>query len=146
VVLQHGEQVLQRGEQVPQCGEQVVWSAHFLAVIQIAEIFITLLRYSIMRRLLEVNRRIPYHTSILSGAGWLDELLTGHLEHIWTELGVYRGTFALLVKALDKCEVRSSRHVSVEEQLAIFLYTVGTGLPCTNVGERFQQSSSTITK
>ena len=31
----------------------------------------------------------PYHTSILSGEGWLLELLTGHPERIHTELGMH---------------------------------------------------------
>ena len=90
----------------------------------------------------------PYHTSALSSADWIHELLTGHPERIRNELGVYRGTFMLLVKELQEPEISlwPSHHVSVEEQVAIFLYTMVTGLSCTHVGECFQQSSSTITK
>ncbi|KAJ3771242.1 hypothetical protein FB446DRAFT_601414, partial [Lentinula raphanica] len=29
----------------------------------------------------------PYHTSILSGQQWVNELITGHPERIHTELG-----------------------------------------------------------
>jgi hypothetical protein len=90
--------------------------------------------------------RTPYHTSALSGADWVHELLTGHPECIRNELGVYRSTFTMLVKAMQSNGLQSSRHVSIEEQLAIFLYTAVTGLSCTHVGERFQRSSSTITK
>jgi hypothetical protein len=88
----------------------------------------------------------PYHTSALSGESWVHELLTGHPRRIRTELGVHRSTFILLVKSMQKLGLRSSRHVSIEEQLAIFLYTVVTGLSCVHVGERFQHSTSTITK
>src|SRR3954454_19103159 len=30
----------------------------------------------------------PYHTSILTGEGWVQELLNGHPERIHTELGL----------------------------------------------------------
>jgi hypothetical protein len=117
---------------------------------QISAVVATILYHLLSRRLtqltLERRRRIPYHTSALSGADWVHELLSGHPERIRVELGVYRSTFTILLKAMEKCGVTSSRHVSIEEQLSIFLYTVVTGLPCTHVGERFQRSSSTITK
>jgi hypothetical protein len=133
-----------------QHNEQVVLSPHTVAFLQISGVVISILYKFLNRRLaelaLERRRRIPYHTSILSGENWVQELLTGHPERIRVELGVYRSTFAILFKAMEKCGVRSSRHVSIEEQLSIFLYTVVTGLPCTHVGERFQRSSSTITK
>ena len=121
-----------------------------VVVFHITNMLISLLCRILERRLTELTldrrKRIPYHTSALSGADWVDELLTGHPERIRIELGVYRSTFTVLLKALDNSGVRSSRYVSIEEQLAIFLYTVVTGLPCTHVGERFQRSSSTITK
>lgn len=87
-----------------------------------------------------------HHTSALSGADWVHELLSGHPERIRNELGVYRSTFTVLLKAIQMLGLRSSRHISIEEQLAIFLYTVVTGLSCTHVGERFQRSPDTITK
>ena len=88
----------------------------------------------------------PYHTSALTGAEWVVELLNGHPERIRNELGVHRSTFIILVKALELAGIESSRHVSLEEQLGIYLYTVVTGLSCTHVGERFQRSSDTITR
>jgi hypothetical protein len=97
-------------------------------------------------RLYERPPPIPYHTSVLTGAGWVHELLSGHPERIRNELGVYRGTFIILVEVVKMAGLQSSHRVSIEEQLAIFLYTAVTGLSCTHVGERFQHSSSTITK
>ncbi|KAF8834554.1 hypothetical protein BDN67DRAFT_876599, partial [Paxillus ammoniavirescens] len=38
----------------------------------------------------------------------------------------------------------NSKFVSLEEQVAIFLYTCVTGLTLRNVGEQFQRSSDTI--
>jgi hypothetical protein len=40
----------------------------------------------------------------------------------------------------------SSRFVSLEEQLAIFLYACVTGLTVRHIGERFQRSNETISK
>ncbi|KAG2368968.1 hypothetical protein BDR07DRAFT_1572002 [Suillus spraguei] len=36
----------------------------------------------------------PYHTSALSDEAWVVELLTGHPECIWCELGVHAHVFA----------------------------------------------------
>ena len=80
----------------------------------------------------------PYHTSSLSGAGWVEELLTGHPQHIQNELGVSQGMFIILIKALQLAGLQSSCHMSMEEQLAIFLYTAVTGMSCIHVGEHFQ--------
>ena len=39
-----------------------------------------------------------------------------------------------------------SKYVTLEEQLAIFLYTSVTGLSIRHVGERFQRANGTISK
>ena len=87
--------------------------------------------------------KIPYHTSALSGAGWVCELLNGHPERIRNELGVHKHVFYGLIEALKDDRVCPSRHVFIEEQLAIFLYTCVTGLSLRHVSERFQRSNST---
>ena len=43
---------------------------------------------------------IPYHTSILSGQGWVEELLNGHPERIRTELAVHKHVFQALLNEL----------------------------------------------
>ena len=88
----------------------------------------------------------PYYTSSLSGAGWVEELLTGHPWYIQNELSVPQGIFIILIKALQLAGLWSSCHMSIEKQLAIFLYTAVTGMSCIHVGECFQWSSDTITK
>jgi hypothetical protein len=88
----------------------------------------------------------PYHTSILSGEGWVQELLNGHPKRIQCELGVTKVNFRLLIHELQTMGHTSSRYVSLEEQLAIFLYTSVTGLTVRHVGERFQRSNATIAK
>ena len=92
------------------------------------------------------NPPIPYHTSVLFGEHWVHELLNGHPDRICNELGVCRGTIFLLVQTVEALGLQSSCHVSIEEQLSIFLYTVVIGMGCTHIGEHFQQSSSTVTK
>lgn len=91
------------------------------------------------------NYREPYHTSILSGRAWVEELLNGHPERIRTELGVCKDTFYGLRAELRAAGHSDSRNgVTLEEQLAIFLYTCVTGLTTRHVGERFQRANETI--
>ena len=80
----------------------------------------------------------PYHTSILTGQGWVEELLSGHPERICCELGVHRHTFLALIGVLQELGYGHSKHVTLEEQLAIFLYMSVTGLTIRHVGEHFQ--------
>ena len=77
----------------------------------------------------------PYHTSILSGYAWLQELLHGHPERICTELGVHKDVFYALIREPQSMGHGHTRYVTLEEQLAIFLYTSVTGLSIRHVGE-----------
>ncbi|RDB30577.1 hypothetical protein Hypma_006985 [Hypsizygus marmoreus] len=86
----------------------------------------------------------PYHTSALSGAEWVKELIWGHPDRIRTELGMRVHVFLALVAELRRCGLSDSRYLSLEEQTAIFLYTCVTGLSIRHVGERFQHANETI--
>ena len=103
----------------------------------IFNILATLVFPTIMRTIntLQRGKRQPYHTSILSGEAWAQELLHGHPRCIHTELGVEEPVFRELVIML--CNM-GHNNVTLEEQLAIFLYTCVTGLTSTCIGERFQ--------
>jgi hypothetical protein len=90
--------------------------------------------------------REPYHTSALSGEAWVLELLCGHPNRIRTELGMSVEVFSKLVQELRDIGYQNSRNVSLEEQLAIFLYMSVTGLTIRHVGERFQRSNETISR
>ena len=48
----------------------------------------------------EAMIRLAYHISLLTGAGWVMELLAGHPMHIYTELGVSQETFIALIEEL----------------------------------------------
>jgi len=90
--------------------------------------------------------KIPYHTSALTGADWVRELLNGHPERIRNELGVHKHVFSGLITALEQAGISSSKHVYLEEQLAIFLYTCVTGLSLRHVSERSQRANDTTSK
>ena len=89
---------------------------------------------------------LPYHTSILTGEAWVLELLMGHPKHIHCELGVHCHVFKALVSELRSMGYTNSRFVSLEEQLAIFLYCCVTGLTIWHVGERFQRTNETVSR
>jgi hypothetical protein len=90
--------------------------------------------------------KTPYHTSALTGVQWVCELLEGHPERIRNELGVHKHVFAQLIEELQKAGYNSSRCVTLDEQLAIFLYTSVTGLSIRHVGERFQRATDTVSR
>jgi hypothetical protein len=89
---------------------------------------------------------IPYHTSILTGEMWVQELLAGHPDRIKTELGMRLPVFLAFCTALRVSGLSDSRHLTVHEQAAIFLYMSVTGLNLRHVGERFQHSNETISQ
>jgi hypothetical protein len=89
----------------------------------------------------------PYHTSKLTGEEWVWELIRGHPDRIYTELSVQLYVFVALVVELRGMGYGDSRNgVTLEEQLAIFLYMCTTGLSVRHTGERFQRSNETIAR
>jgi hypothetical protein len=82
-----------------------------------------------------LHDKTPYHTSALTKANWVHKLLNGHPEHIHNELGVHKEVFNDLITALQEGRLRSFKHVVLEEQLAIFLYTFVMGLSLHHVCE-----------
>jgi hypothetical protein len=88
----------------------------------------------------------PYHTSALSGQAWVEELIHGHPDRIFNELGMRLHVFTAFCANLTLfCGIEpSQKGVSVEEQAAIFLYACVTGLSIRHLGERFQRSNETI--
>jgi hypothetical protein len=88
----------------------------------------------------------PYHTSALTGAEWVDELVYGHPDRICNCLGMRVHVFLAFVNELHLAGLKDSKHVSLKEKAAIFLYACITGLSIRHVGERFQRSNETISK
>jgi hypothetical protein len=115
-------------------------------IIRYAALIVSVIVSATANILQSLYDREPYHTSALSGEAWLLELLCGHPNRIRTELGVSLEVFGNLVQELRDIGHRNSRNVSLEEQLAIFLYMSVTGLTIRHVGERFQRSNETISR
>ena len=101
---------------------------------------------TLMHQIHHYYMKEPYHTSILSGYAWLQEMLHGHPEHICTEFGVHKEVFHALIRELQSMGHGDTKYVTLEEQLAIFLYTLVTGLSIWHVGEQFQHANGTISK
>lgn len=76
----------------------------------------------------------------------MQELMDGHPDRIKTELGMRLHVFKNLVTALRACGLRTSKLLSSEEQVAIFLYGSVTALSIRHLGERFQHSNDTISR
>jgi hypothetical protein len=115
-------------------------------LIKCIALFISIILTATHAILDSISIKEPYHTSILTGSGWVMELLAGHPERIRCELGVHRHVFLALISELREFGHTNSKHVSLEEQLAIFLYACITGLTIRHLGERFQRSNETISK
>jgi hypothetical protein len=92
------------------------------AIILVAGIFVHTLVAGAIAFATPLFNKTPYHTSILTGEGWILELLSGHPRRIHTELGVCSYVFRRLVSALQEAGIGRSRYVSLEEKLGIFLY------------------------
>lgn len=89
----------------------------------------------------------PYHTSVLTGEAWVKELINGHYDRMWTELGVRVHVFLAFVHELRVLsDLEDSRYIGLNEQAAIFLYMCVTGMSIRHVAERFQRSNDTISK
>ncbi|KAF8240203.1 hypothetical protein L208DRAFT_1233970, partial [Tricholoma matsutake] len=79
------------------------------------------------------------HTSRLTGQDWIKELLEGHAKRFHQQMGMNKLVFWKLLHDLQGCcGLRATRHVSAEEQLAIFLRIAQTGLSNPEMQERFQ--------
>jgi hypothetical protein len=116
------------------------------AVILILTNLVTIIVPMLIDMLRPYYEKQPYHTSVLSGYGWVMELLNGHPERIRSELGVHKHVFFKLIEELRLMGYSDGRDVTLEEKLAIFLYACVTGLTVRHLGERFQRANGTITK
>ena len=113
-------------------------------VATVATIIITAAVASVSQYALHFEKH-PMHTSSLSGEQWVQELLHGHEDRIYNELGMRKAVFRQLLAVLRMdAGVQGTRYVSAEEQLATFLHYVHRALPNRALQERFQRSVLTI--
>ena len=66
----------------------------------------------------------------------MEELIYGYPDRIRTELRMSVHVFLALIEELwSHCHLEDSKHVSLKEQVAIFLYMCVIGLSMWHVGE-----------
>src|SRR6267154_3592531 len=111
---QQREQNNQLGPQQP--NGQMVLPPSVQAILHVMAVLVHLAYNMGIDCIAALYDRTPYHTSALSGEGWVYELLSGHPERIQNELGIYRSTFLILVEVIKLSGLQSSCHVSIEEE------------------------------
>jgi len=102
---------------------------HVLRLIGIATMVILYITMESTEKYALCFEKTPFHTSILSGEQWVKELLDGHDERFYNEMGMHQTVFKDLL-ALLKADggLSDSRYVTAQEQLATFLYYAHWGL------------------
>jgi len=91
---------------------------------------------------------IPIRTSALTGREYVDEVLNCKNPRRCQEvLRMKLEVFHFLCSELkSKGRLTPSRHITVEEQIAMFLYTVARAASNRDVQERFQHSGETVSR
>ncbi|KAJ3742597.1 hypothetical protein DFH05DRAFT_1372435, partial [Lentinula detonsa] len=65
----------------------------------------------------------PYHTSLLKGDGWVEELLNGHQNRMKDNLSTQPYLFRQLeLSLIQKGGLTGGRYIGTKEKLAIFLH------------------------
>ena len=120
----------------------MIWQKALQCLHHHIVLFVAIILNGTSSLVLSLTEREPYHTSILTGEGWVMELLAGHPKHICCELRVHRPVFLQSIQELQQLGHDRSKYVLLEEQLAIFLYISVTGMTVRHAGERFQRTIS----
>jgi hypothetical protein len=89
--------------------------------------------------------RRAMHTSVITGARRLTKILDGHEDlckrHFRMEIEIFQ---ALVKKLRERDRPVDGRDVSVEEQVAIFLYALAKNATNDTLADWFQHSGQTI--
>ena len=121
-----------------------------LRIIRLAGVAAFIIVYSMIECMQIYASRFdktPLHTSSLTGDQWIQELIDGHEERFYNEMGMRDTVFHQLLELLMReGGLRDTRYVTAREQLAIFLHYVCRGLSNRALQERFQRSADTISK
>ena len=90
--------------------------------------------------------KTPYNDSTLTGAKYTKFLLCGNRSRCRTMLRLNPDTFELLALKLSHIDNDPVSRISMEEQLAIFMYIVGHGASNRQAQDQFQHSGETISR
>jgi hypothetical protein len=88
----------------------------------------------------------PIHTSKLSGAERVQEILTGHESLSKRNFRMEVGVFQALVNKLREKQLLDDSRISVEEKVAIFLYALAKNASNETLQFEFQHSGETISR
>lgn len=91
-------------------------------LLQLLALILNSLIPTIIQYIRQYYNKQPYHISTLHGHDWIQDLLNGHLECIHSELGVHKHVSVALIAELQAIDQKDSKFVTLEKQLAIFLY------------------------
>lgn len=135
--------VLRAPAMPPHRREPAIKAARYAAVVTVIAAATTAMHF-----FEQTQQRIRQHDSVLTGYMWLQELLDSpNPARLRNQLGMYKSTFLKLVSELQRnCGLGPTRHMTVVEQVGIFLYAAVTNLPNRKLAERFQRSGDTISK
>lgn len=114
---------------------------HITALVTMVMNLYMLLMLHMLQQIPPHPTRQPYHTSALTGADWVIKLMAENPRHIQTELGVSHLVFVELLAEMTAMGLGGSRHVTLQEQLAIFLYMSITGNTIWHTGEHFSDQT-----
>jgi hypothetical protein len=88
-----------------------------------------------------------HHQTGLAGREYLRELLSSTDLRIYEVLRMKKETFFHLCDWLEaNTELRDTWRTSIQEQVAMFLWTLNFGASARQVKERFQHSQETISR
>ncbi|KAI8528513.1 hypothetical protein RHMOL_Rhmol12G0154100 [Rhododendron molle] len=89
----------------------------------------------------------PCRTSALTAKEWLAELTVGHPKRMYQSFRMSKTNFFALCELLEtRYGLEEGERISVQEQVAIFLWIVGQRANNRNAQERFQRSGETISR
>ncbi|XP_024641527.2 uncharacterized protein [Medicago truncatula] len=88
----------------------------------------------------------PCRTSELTGHAWVQEILQGNPTRCYEMFRMEKHIFHKLCHELVEHDLKSSKHMGVEEMVAMFLVVVGHGVGNRMIQERFQHSGETVSR
>jgi hypothetical protein len=89
----------------------------------------------------------PCRTSAFTGAKWVAELNLGHPKRMYQAFRMSKTNFLSLCHLLESSYgLQNAERISVQEQVAIFLWIVGQRANNRSAQERFQRSGETISR
>lgn len=91
--------------------------------------------------------KTPRNTSILTGAQKTKELLEGHPVRFYEQIRLEKHTFYLLRDALcERSLLKDAKRMTVDEQLLMFLHTIGHIVRNRVIQDRYQHSGEPISR